>query len=237
MTIEILFGEVCNLYGDSQNETYLRQTLPQAEFIETRLVDEPFFVSHTPDLILLGGMSEKIQRRVIGKLLPLKARIEALVDAGTVFLCTGNAGEIFTKHISYVTEKIETDALGLFDLTVKNDLFDRYNGKVLGTADGIAITGFRSSFSLIYGDNAGCYFLKAERGDGINPGTKLEGMRRNNLICTSLLGPILPLNPLFTEYLLGLCGVKAEAAHREAALAAYEQRLQEFRDPKTTFAH
>ena len=57
------------------------------------------------------------------------------------------------------------------------------------------------------------------------------------LICTSLLGPILPLNPLFTEYLLGLCGVKAEAAHREAALAAYEQRLQEFRDPKTTFAH
>ena len=237
MTVEILFGEVCNLYGDAQNETYLRQTLPDAEFIDTRLVDTPYFAEHTPDLILLGGMSENVQRRVIETLRPLKDRLLSLIDAGTVMLCTGNAGEIFTKHISYITEKIETDALGVFDLTVKNDLFRRYNGKVLGTADGVTVVGFRSSFSLIYGDNSGCYFLKAERGDGINPETKLEGMRRNNLICTSLLGPVLPLNPLFTEYLLGLCGVKAEAAHKEAAVAAYEQRLKEMRDPRTTFAH
>ena len=185
--IEILFGEVCNLYGDSQNEVYLKQTLPEAEFIETPLTDEPYFAKNKPDLILLGG---------------IKGRIEELIDQGTVFLCTGNAGEIFTKHISYVTEKIETDALGIFDLTVKTDWFKRFNGKVLGTADGVTLTAFRSSFSFIYGDNSDYYFLKAERGCGINPDTKLEGMRKNNLICTSLLGPLLPLNPLFTEYLL-----------------------------------
>ena len=233
--IEILFGEVCNLYGDSQNEVYLKQTLPEAEFIETPLTDEPYFVKNKPDLILLGGMSEHTQRRVIEKLLPLKGRIEELIDQGTVFLCTGNAGEIFTKHISYVTEKIETDALGIFDLTVKTDWFKRFNGKVLGTADGVTVTAFRSSFSFIYGDNSDYYFLKAERGCGINPDTKLEGMRKNNLICTSLLGPLLPLNPLFTEYLLKLAGYDAPAAFRDAAMDAYEQRLKEFRDPKTVF--
>ena len=233
--IEILFGEVCNLYGDSQNEVYLKQTLPAAEFIDTAITDEPYFVNHTPQMILLGGMSEHTQRRVIEKLLPLKSRIEELIASGTVFLCTGNAGEIFTKHISYVTENIETDALGIFDLTVKTDWFKRFNGKVLGTADDVTVTAFRSSFSFIYGDNSDCYFLKAERGCGINPDTKLEGMRKNNLICTSLLGPLLPLNPLFTEYLIKLAGFDAPAAFRDAAMDAYEQRLKEFRDPKTVF--
>ena len=233
--IEVLFGEICNLYGDAQNTVYLKQTLPQETFIETALTDEPYFVNHTPNLILLGGMSEHTQRQVIEKLAPLKNRIEELINAGTVFLCTGNAGEIFTKHISYVTEKIETDAIGLFDLTVKTDWLKRYNGKVLGTADGVTITAFRSSFSFIYGDNSKYCFLEAERGCGLNPDTKLEGMRRNNLICTSLLGPLLPLNPLFPEYLVKLAGYDAKAAFRNEAMDAYEQRLKEFRDPKTVF--
>ncbi len=233
--IEILFGEICNLYGDAQNAVYLKQTLPGETFIETPLDGKPYFLNNTPNLILLGGMSEHTQRKVIEKLKPFKDRIKELIDAGTVFLCTGNAGEIFTKHISYVTEKIETDALGLFNLTVKTDWFKRYNGKVLGTADGVTVTAFRSSFSFIYGDNSDCYFLKAERGCGINPDTKLEGMRRNNLICTSLLGPLLPVNPLFTEYLLKLAGYDAKAAFRSEAMDAYEQRLKEFRDPKTVF--
>ena len=35
MKIEILFGEVCGLYGDAQNAAYLKATLPEATFIET----------------------------------------------------------------------------------------------------------------------------------------------------------------------------------------------------------
>ena len=44
MKIEILFPEVANLAGDSQNGAYLRQTLPQAEFTETALIETPLFV-------------------------------------------------------------------------------------------------------------------------------------------------------------------------------------------------
>lgn len=228
MVIEILFQEVCGLYGDSQNPTYLQATLPDATFIYTKLTDTPYFAENTPDMIYIGCMSESTQRRVIEKLMPLKDRLNQLIDEGTVILATGNAGEIFAKEINYVSEKLKTDALGIFDLTVKTDLFNRYNGVVLGEFDDFKITGFRSQFSFLYGDNSKCPFIFCEHGIGINPDSKLEGMRKNNLICTQLLGPILPLNPLFCEYLLKVCGSDAPAAYREAAIAAYEQRLSEF---------
>ncbi len=237
MTIEVLFQEVCGLYGDAQNATYLEKTLPDATFIYTRLTEEPYFVQNRPDMILMGSMSENTQRRVIEKLMPLKKRIEALINDGVVFLATGNAGEVFCKQIDYVTEKITTEGLGIFDLTVKTNLFDRYNGKVLGEFEELTIVGFRSQFSMLYGDDSDNYFVKCIRGDGINRESKLEGMRKNNLICTQILGPILPINPLFCEYLLALCGVKAEAAFKEAAMSAYLQRVKEFSDPKVLFGN
>ena len=235
MVIEILFQEVCSLYGDSQNATYLQATLPDAEFIFTSLTDIPYFLDHTPDMIYIGCMSESIQRRVIEKMLPLRDRLESLINSGVVILATGNAGEIFASEVNYTTEGITVQGLGIFNLTVKTDLFNRYNGMVLCRVNEISLVGFRSQFSYIFGDNSDCYFASCDRGIGINPSSKLEGMRKNNLICTQLLGPILPLNPLFCEYLIRLTGHSAEAAYRQAAMEAYEQRLQEFQNPKTKF--
>ena len=44
MKIEILFPEFCNLYGDMYNMKYLKMCIPEAEFIETALEEEPAFV-------------------------------------------------------------------------------------------------------------------------------------------------------------------------------------------------
>ena len=231
MVIEVLFDESCNLFGDGQNVTYLKATLPQAQFVHTALTDTPYFAQNDPDMIYIGSMSEAIQRRVIDKLLPYKARIEALIERGTPILATGNAGEIFCKCIEYVTENISKDGLGIFDLTVTTDLFNRYNGKVLADFEGFKLVGFRSQFSMINGDNSDCCFVSCNRGIGINRQSKLEGLRKNNLICTQILGPILPLNPLFCEYFISLSGVTAQAAFRDSAMQAYEQRIKELSDP------
>ena len=214
---------------------YLRQTLPEAEFVFTALTQEPDFVVNRPDLVYMGTMCEATQRRVIEKLMPHKDRIEALIEDGVVFLMTGNACEVFCGEIDYVTEELRTHGLGLFNLTAKTDLFRRYNGKFLGDVDGIPVVGFRSQFSFLYGDNSEGYFGKNQRSIGINPDTDLEGIRRKNFFGTNLQGPILPLNPLFCEHLIRLAGGEAPAAHREAAMAAYEQRLSEFRSPSTVF--
>ena len=235
MKIEVLFSEVCNLSGDYQNVEYLRQTLPEAEFVFTALTQEPDFVVNRPDMVYMGTMCEATQRRVIEKLMPHKDRIEALIEDGVVFLMTGNACEVFCGEINYVTEELRAHGLGLFNLTAKTDLFRRYNGKFLGDVDGIPVVGFRSQFSFLYGDNSEGYFGKNQRSIGINPDTDLEGIRRKNFFGTNLQGPILPLNPLFCEHLIRLAGGEAPAAHREAAMAAYEQRLSEFRSLSTVF--
>lgn len=237
MKIEVLFGEVCGLYGDAQNVTYLKATVPQAEFIETKLTNESWFLENDPDMVLIGSMSEKTQRKVIEKLMPHKDRILELIDRGTVILATGNACEIFCSHICYQTEKLECDGLGIVDLTVENKYFGRYNGKVLADFEDMQIVGFRSQFSFLYGDNSENYFLKVNRGDGINKESKLEGFRVKNLFGTQVLGPILPLNPLFCEYLLKLAGSDAIAAFREEAMAAYAQRVTEFSDPNVKFGN
>ena len=237
MKLEILFSEVCGLYGDKQNVTYLKQTLPQGEFHETALTETPWFVDNDPDFLYIGSMSEKTQRKVIEKLMPYKERLLELIDRGTVILATGNACEIFCSHINYQTEKLEADGLGIVDLTVENKYFGRYNGKVLADFEGMQIVGFRSQFSFLYGDNSENYFLRVRRGDGINKESKLEGFRVKNLIGTQVLGPILLLNPLFCEYLLSLAGEQTQAAFREEAMAAYEQRLKEFNDPNVKFGN
>ena len=235
MKIEVLFSEVCNLSGDFQNVEYLRQTLPEGEFVFTALTEEPAFVNDRPDMVYMGTMTEAIQRRVIEKLMPYKQRIRELIEDGVVFLMTGNACEVFCQRIDYVTEGISVDALGLFDLTAKCDVFKRYNGKFLGEVDGITVIGFRSQFSFLYGDNSSGCFGKNKRSIGINPGTDLEGIRYKNFFGTNVQGPILPLNPLFCEYLIELAGGQAVAAHKEAAMAAYTRRLNEFLDPSVKF--
>ncbi len=235
MVVEILFSEVCNLYGDGQNIQYLQASLPDAQFVFTTLMDTPYFTENTPDLIYIGAMSESIQRRVIEKLIPFKARILELVEGGTPILATGNAGEIFCNRLNYITEQIFIDGLDIFDITVTVNLFDRYHAKTLCQMDDLSLVGFRAQFSFWYGKNENCYFAKVLRGVGIHKTSKLEGLRKNNLICTQLIGPILPLNPLFCEYLLQLAGSHAPAAYRDAAMRAYQQRLQEFTDPTTQF--
>ena len=82
---------------------------------------------------------------------------------------------------------------------------------------------------MVYGDNSECSFAKVERGIGINEESKLDGIHVNNFIGTSIIGPILVMNPYFTEYLMGLLGVEnPSCAFREDTIKAYNQRLHEF---------
>ncbi|MBQ2759488.1 MAG: hypothetical protein IJE93_06930 [Clostridia bacterium] len=231
MTVEVLFNEVCGLFGDAFNAQYLEKCIPDSEFIYTALCDKPYFEDNTPDIILMGAMSEKTQRAVIKKLLPLKNRILELIDKGVVFLATGNAFEVFTKEIDYVSEEIKSEGLGIFDLTVKTDYFNRYNGKVLGKFNGeFEITGIRSQFSFVYGNNSDGYFVKSDMGIGINPESKLEGVRRNNFFGTHLLGPVLVQNPPLCEYIISLAGGTPRLAFEEQARSAYTQRLKEMKE-------
>ena len=91
MKIEMLYPEVCNLFGDISNIKYLKKCLPDAEIIKTEINSEPAFVTQDVDMIYMGPMPENIQEVAIRKLRPYKERIEELIKKNVVFLVTGNA--------------------------------------------------------------------------------------------------------------------------------------------------
>lgn len=232
MKIEVLFPEVCNLYGDLQNINYLKKCLPEAEFINTSLGEEPAFATEKIEFIYLGPMTEKTQEKVIQKLLPYKSRIEELIESDTVFLFTGNAMEVLGKYIEN-EDGTKIDAIGIFDVYAKRDMFHRYFGAVLGKLSDIDIVGFKATFSFTYGENENNYFIKVDKGIGINKQSKLEGIRKNNFIGTYLIGPILITNPLFTKNLIKLMGkTNPKLAFEEEILDAYQERLLEFKSDK-----
>lgn len=247
MKIEVLFPEICNLYGDLANVRYLKACLPEAEIIETSLKDEPLFASERPDLIYMGTTTERGQLLAIEALRPYREQLEAAIEEGVNFLLTGNAGEIFAREIVEEGEKV-ADGLCLLDFSARRKARKRYNSLYLGEfippvgasgSEPVKIVGFKTVFGFGYGDLADQALFTTERGYAMNPDVKYEGIRRGNLFFTYIIGPFLILNPPFTrwfiEHVLGKTGT--ELAYEEAAMDAYLTRLKEYSDPNTGFTY
>ena len=145
-----------------------------------------------------------------------------------VFLFTGNAVEVLGKYIEN-EDGTRIEGLGIFDVYAKRDMFHRHNSFLIGKYEDIEVIGFKSQFTMLYGDNTNMAFLEVEKGIGINKESKLEGIKKNNFIGTYLIGPLLILNPLFTKKILEMLGVENEVALKEDTMAAYEERIKEFR--------
>ena len=238
LTIEVLFPEIANLHGDNANIDYLVQCRPDARVLRTGLTDTPAFASGPVDLVYLGPLTENGQLKAIDHLRPQRDRIEALIESGTSFLFTHNALEVLGSRISNAEMDYDVAGLGIFDLESTVSMFGRYNGKVLGVTPEAGadypVVGYKSQFSMVTGAGSLPGFLTAERGIGRNQATAVEGVRVNNFLGTSLLGPLLVTNPRFTRGLLARLDPDTEPvlAHQDLAIAAYDARLAGFRDAR-----
>lgn len=235
LKIEVLFPEVCNLFGNMYNIKYLEKSVQDIEIIYTSLTDTPKFVDEKVDMIYMAPMTENSQELVIEKLKPYTDKIKELIEQNQLFLVIGNALEIFGKYIEN-EDGSRIEGLGITDLYAKRDMMHRYNSLFLGKIEDIKIVGFKSQFAMSYGDNSSNYLFDALKGPGINEASKFEGIRINNFMGTYVLGPILVLNPYFTKYLLKLIGIKdINLAYEEEAVSCYKIRLKEFENPETNY--
>lgn len=229
MKIEVLYPEICCLFGDKANMRYLELCLPQAEFIKTPVSEMPRFLTEDVDMVYIGSCSESNQERILERLKGNKKRVEELIDKGTVFLLTGNAFEIMGNYIETPDGK-KIEGLGIVDFYAKRTIPKRNNSLFLGKFDDMEIVGYTSRFSHAYGIKNEDGFINVTKGYGSYIDSKIEGIRKNNLYGTYLLGPFLIQNPLFTEYLMKQLGVEApELAFKDEIMKAYEVRLAEFK--------
>ena len=228
MKIEVLYPEICCLFGDKANMRYFEMCLPDAEFIKTPVSQMPLFLTEDVDMVYFGSCSESNQEKILSRLKGHEERIRELIDKGVIFLMTGNSFEIMGNYITDSDGK-RIDALGIFDFYAQRTIPDRHNSLVLGEYEGMKLVGSVSRFSHSYDIKEADGFINVKKGYGSYKGSKNEGIRRNNLFGTYLLGPLLVLNPDFTKYLMRLLGVENPAlAFEKEIYKAYDVRLSEF---------
>ena len=229
MKIEVLYPEICCLFGDKANMRYFEMCLPDAEFIKTPVSEMPRFLTEDVDMVYFGSCSESNQERILSRLKGYEARINELIEKGVIFLMTGNTFEIMGKYIEKPDgEKIE--GLGIFDFYAKRTIPKRYNSLFLGKFGEMEIVGYTSRFSHCYNIDEKDNFLTVTKGYGSTVDAKTEGIRRNNLFGTYLLGPFLIQNPMFTAFLMKKLGCQEpELAFKKDIVKAYEVRLAQFK--------
>ncbi len=232
MKIEILYREIASLFGENGNIELMEQLFTDAEFFYTDLTQVPRFINENIDLVFIGPMTENNQEAIINELMPYKSAIAKKIEDGQHVLATGNALEIFGKKI--IDEDREIPALGVFDYYAKRDMKNRLNCIYHGLYKDIDVIGFKTQFTQCYpGENIN-YLLETKRGFGMNKSDTGEGIAHKNFIGTYLIGPLLVSNPTFTLEWLKRFEKKYKVPHYDTLLEAYEIRLEEFKNPKTT---
>lgn len=232
--VELLFPEVCNLYGEMQNAYYLQRCCGDIQVVTTDLRSRPKFLDEEIALVYLGTTTEQGLRLVTDALRPFREEIMAKIDGGQLFLATGNAQDMLLERIE--SDKADTiEGLGILSGYAKYRMMKRHNSFFLGKFGDMDIVGFKSIFGHTYeaGEENGLF--TAVRGVGRNMDTKVEGFRRGNLMATYLIGPILVLNPPFTKWLLRKMGCDDGLAFEKAAMDAYEERVREFSDESKNY--
>lgn len=223
MTIEVLYPELCRLYGDGGNVRYLQACLPDAQFVQTENRAQPRFVTQKVDLLYIGSMSEPAQRLAAERLRPYAQNLRERIAQGMPMLVTGNAVELFSERIEDASGE-SVPMLGLYPFTARRDMARRHNSMFLGSFGEMTAVGYKSQFSSLHGQFPD-EFLRVRGGFGNDLVGKIEGFRDRNLFATYLLGPFLVLNPPFTKYLLRLMGAQDALAFEEEVTQAYDFRV------------
>lgn len=232
MKIEVLYPQLCCLYGDKGNTLFLQKCLPDADFIFTQLNDKPLFLSEDVDLVCMYSMSEQSQELILSRLIKYKDEIKNKIETSkTFFLFLGNAIELLGNYIEREDET-KVDALGVFDIFSTRHAPRRFNTLIQARFNDITLLSYTSRFAETFGITEDMAMAKVEIGTGSCPDTKLEGICTDNLIATYMLGPILVANPDFSKWLLKKLGVNEPVLPFESALyESYEAKRKEFQRP------
>ncbi len=232
MRIEVLYPQLCCLYGDKGNTLFLQKCLPDAEFIFTQLNDKPLFLSEDIDLVCMYSMSEQSQELILSRLMQYKDEIKDKIDnSNTFFLFLGNAMELLGNYIEREDES-RVDALGVFDIYTLRHAPRRFNTLIQAKFNDITLLSYTSRFAETFCITEDMAMAKVEIGTGSCPDTKLEGICTDNLIATYMLGPILVANPDFSKWLLKRLGIDNPVLPFENALyESYEAKRKEFQRP------
>ena len=207
LTISIahLYPELLNLYGDLGNIITLKKRCQwrniKVEITNINMGDK--IGKH--DLFFIGGGQDKQQEDVAQELFSHKSELQSQRDDGAVFLGICGGYQLF-GHYYQPHGKDKLQGISLMDAyTVAGK--KRFIGNVTIKTDFLTpdtLVGFENHSGLTYLEGDTKPLGKSIVGYGNNGTDGFEGGRYKNVFGTYLHGSLLPKNPHFADYLIGL---------------------------------
>lgn len=239
LTILHLYSDAMDLYGDSKNVEQLCRRIEdcgaQAALRHCQLWEE--LDLEGVDLVYLGHGKARNLAAVQPHFLQNKEQILSHIEAGQLWMVTGNSRELFGRSFSTV-EGQSLEGIGLFD-------YEGVEQNKVFVADMLGQTAFEPSCGCYGFANRTAYlrypngntmplfrgcmgpggapgFGDGERADGV------EGSLYKNFFATWSVGPVLVRNPGLMAELLRRLGLDPSACNFELEQRALELVLQEF---------
>lgn len=193
-----LYYDLMNLYGEYGNIVVLKKHLEDQGLtveIDRKSIDEEIDFEKY-DFIYSGSGLESNQKVALKDLSRHKETLLKAVELNKVILFTGNSMELLGKSID------GEEALDIVDIKTKHT-DKRLSGDVVVKNETMGeLVGFINKCSTV--ENNEGIFEYIFKDEGLNDGSKKEGYRKNNLIGTHIIGPILVKNPNFMRYIIEL---------------------------------
>lgn len=191
-----LYYDLLNLYGENGNIAALKRFIARqgvaCEVTNLSINDKIDFQKY--DFFYMGSGCEDSELLVLSDLYERIDDIKEAIEAGKMFLVTGNAMELFGQKIKMKTQR-DVVCLGIFDYNaiesrnrIVGEVF--YDFDELSPDKGRKIVGFKNCNSNIVNNDA-------ER-----PFKTQDNIRYKNFFAMEFVGPVLMRNPYFTDYLL-----------------------------------
>ncbi len=154
------------------------------------------------DILVIGNGPLSAMRSVLEDLRTRAKQLSDFVDAGGSLLAVGGSAELLSDAI----EPLEGDAiegLGVFPFRVQRTRQRKVGYILVDTPDGRVI-GFEDHASRWSLDNGALPYgtVAAGRGSFEHAGAAGEIVRRLNSFATNVQGPVLPLNPQWSDVIL-----------------------------------
>jgi len=224
--------------GDRGNALVLQRRLELAgETVELLGLDGGASLPPHADLVVIGNGPFSAVQAVLPDLRRVRERIAEWIEAGVPLLAVGAGFEVLGHEVRHGDGQA-IEGLGLLPVRVDHGAVVSARATGSGAAgSGERHVGYVATDSPVgeligFEDWRGTTTLDA----GAEPlgrvtrgvtGTKGmgDGVRRRNAVGTRLQGPVLPLNPAFADWLIGLAAARRHVAYAPGAAHAELDRL------------